>query len=115
MRRIKLHRGTYIALCAFACVSPIAVVVVPMAFGIRAQVSSSGVADILLALLGSFVASILTYPFGAIATVVSCLPIYFGLLTATEALLLATPLYIACGYLQWYVLIPNYFGASPRG
>jgi len=68
----------------------------------------------LLALLGTWVASILTYPAGVIATVISYIPVYLGVVTATEAVLLAAPLYIAAGYLQWYVLVPNHFGVSPN-
>ena len=68
--------------------------------------------DIIAAGLGNMVASILTYPAGIIGTMLSYAAVYFGLLTPTEAVLLAAPFYIGAGYLQWYVLIPTWKGRA---
>ena len=73
----------------------------------RLDVPASLSEDIIAAGLGSVVASILTYPAGVIGTAFSYATVYFGLLTPTEAVLFAAPLYIGAGYLQWYVLIPK--------
>ena len=63
----------------------------------------------MFALLGTFMASLFTYPSGVIGTFVSGCAVYFGWLTPAESVLAATPLYIGAGYFQWYVLIPRYF------
>ena len=100
----------YIFLSALACVIPIALVFVQ--FGL--DIPDSPASDMLLALLGIFLVSVLTYPAGVIGTVISCGATYSGLLTATEAVLFAAPFYVGAGYLQWYVLIPKYFRVRPN-
>jgi hypothetical protein len=107
--RLHLSRGAYIAVTALACVAPIAMALMRFAAGVRV---SSMFDDIRFALLGSLIASVLTYPAGIVGTLFSCVTTYVGMLTPTESVLMAAPLYIGAGYLQWYVLIPRYFGSS---
>jgi hypothetical protein len=107
-----LRPRTYIVYCAWACLSPVALVLVRLASGAPAPASSQD--DMMFALLGTFMASLFTYPSGVVGTIVSCAAAYSGLLTPTEAVLLATPVYVGAGYLQWYVLIPRYFRAGSR-
>lgn len=97
---------TYLALCAVACAAPLALVV--SALPARWQ-EAAAANDMLLALAGTFAASLLTYPAGAVATVLSYIPVHFGVLTPTEAVLFAAPFHIAAGHLQWYVLVPKHF------
>jgi hypothetical protein len=108
-----LRLRTYLFFCAWACLSPVALVLVRLASGAPASGSSQD--DMIFALLGTFMASLFTYPSGVVGTITSCVAVYFGLVTPTESVLLATPVYVAAGYLQWYVLIPMYFraGAGP--
>jgi hypothetical protein len=109
MPKLRVSRGAYVAFCALACVAPMAMVLLRYTAGVRV---SSMFDDIRFALLGSLIASVLTYPAGIIGTAFSCVTAYVGLLTPTEAVLFAAPLYIGAGYLQWYVLIPRHFGSS---
>lgn len=65
--------------------------------------------DTMFAILGTLMAGLFTYPTGIVGTIASCVTAYFGVLTPTESVVLATPLYVGAGYFQWYVLIPRYF------
>ena len=69
----------------------------------------------MFALLGTLMAGLFTYPAGVVGTVVSFASVYYGWVTPTESVLLATPVYLGAGYYQWYVLIPNYFRPDRRG
>lgn len=113
MPKLNLSRLTYIVLCVLACATPIALDFAQFVFGVPSTSHSSS-EDIMFAALGSFMASVFTYPAGVVGTVVSCAAAYFGLLTPTEAVLFATPFYVGAGYFQWYVLIPRYFRVSPN-
>jgi hypothetical protein len=110
--KLNLRRRTYIVLCVLACVTPVALVFVQFASDVSPSAASGD--DILFAALGNFAASVLTYPAGVVGTIAFCVLIYVGLLTPTEAVLFAAPLYIGAGYFQWYVLIPKHFRVSPN-
>jgi hypothetical protein len=105
-----LRPRTYIVYCAWACLSPIALVLLQHAFGAPASAPSSD--DTMFALLGTFMASLFTFPSGVVGTIASGGAVYLGWVTPSESVLLATPIYVGAGYLQWYVLIPRYFGAG---
>jgi len=114
IRKLALGRRTYIVLCILACATPMALVLTQIALG--APPTESAHNDMMFALIGTVAASLLTYPAGLAATILSWVPIYLGLLTPTESVLFAAPFYLAAGYLQWYVLMPRYFsvrGAAP--
>ena len=99
--------------CAWACIGPIVLALFQLGFGRPGSVASQD--DMMFALLATFMASLFTYPSGVIGSIVSYGTVHFGLLTPTESVLLATPVYIGAGYYQWYVLIPNYFRPVRRG
>jgi len=103
MRRLSLRRRTYLALCLLACAMPLALVLIQFAF----DLSPSD--DSLLAGAGNLAAGVLTYPAGLVGSIAFFIPVVFGLLTPTEAVLFAAPFYIAAGYWQWYVLVPGHF------
>lgn len=105
--KLSLRRRTYIALCMLACVAPVTLVFAQFAHDVSPSTASDH--DMLLAALGHFAASVLTYPAGVVGTIAVLGLIYAGWLTPTEALLLAAPFYIGAGYIQWYVLIPRHF------
>jgi len=104
---------TYIIYCAWACVSPVALALLRIAFGAPASVPAQD--DLMFALLGTFMAGLFTYPSGVVGTIVSCAAVYGIHLKPTESVLLAAPLYVAAGYFQWYVLIPRYFRGGADG
>jgi len=110
IRKPALGRRTYIVLCILACVTPIALVLTQLALGTPPTDSAHN--DMMFALIGTVAASLLTYPAGLVGTILSWVPIYLGLLTPTESVLFAAPFYLGAGYLQWYVLVPRYFGAD---
>jgi hypothetical protein len=99
--------------CAWACISPIALVLIRIVFGGPASGPSQD--DMMFAALGTFMAGVFTYPSGVLGTIVSFGAMYFGLVTPIESVLLATPVYVGAGYFQWYVLIPRYFEGGAAG
>ena len=112
IRKLSLSRWTYVVLCVLACVTPIVLAFVQVGLGLLTPVAAHD--DLLFALAGSFMAIVLTYPAGVVGTFVSWVTMYFGFLTPTESVLLAAPVYLGAGYLQWYVLIPKYFRLRPN-
>ncbi len=106
-RAESLRPRTYIVYCTWACLSPVALAVIRIVFDAPASVPAQD--DAMFAILGTLMAGLFTYPTGIVGTIASGVAVYFGLVTPTESVLLATPLYVAAGYFQWYVLIPRYF------
>ena len=107
--KIGINRWVYIALGAVASCGPIAVVFAKLFYpGIGIELD-----DAILSTIGFQSLAILTYPAGVLGTLVSIPAIYSGFVTPTEALLIAGPIAIAAGYLQWYVVIPRVFGRAP--
>jgi hypothetical protein len=102
-----LRPRTYIFYCTWACLSPVALVVIRIVLG--APASAPAQDDAMFAILGTLMAGLFTYPTGVVATIASWAAVYFGLVTPTESVALATPLYVGAGYFQWYVLVPRYF------
>lgn len=104
----RIGRKTYLALCLLACLAPL-----PILFGLFAWHWPDGAetytSDAVAAFWGTLAMAVLTYPLGALATLLFVVPPYFGWLTPTESLMAVAPLYALCGYLQWYVLVPRWF------
>jgi hypothetical protein len=108
---LKLNRKTYLALCIFLCFLPALFVFISSAFsgiGLNLSILPEEYYPF-ISNLSLFLMTVLTYPAGAIGSIVTFITLFFGILTPTEAFLLTTPLYIAAGYIQWYVVIPKYF------
>jgi hypothetical protein len=114
----KLNRATYLALCIFLCFLPaLAIFIVSTLSSFASDFPEFGLNFSMIPkeylplvnMLNQFLMTVLTYPAGAIGAIVSLITIYFGILTPEEAFLLTTPLYIAAGYIQWYVVMPKYF------
>ena len=112
IQKLNLSRRMYIVLCTLACVTPMTLVFAQFSLGVLIPVAPHD--DMMFALVGEFMASVLTYPAGVVGTVVSWITVYFGLLTPTESVLFAAPIYLGAGYFQWYVLIPKYFRVRPN-
>jgi hypothetical protein len=109
--RLNLRPRTYISLCVLVCATPFALDFSGFASAISLSIGASDDA-VLFAVLGSLVASALTYPAGVVGTIAFYALIFVGLATPAEALLVAAPLNVGAGYFQWYVLIPKHFRAS---
>lgn len=56
---------------------------------------------------------VLTFPLGFIASLFAGGLILSVMLTPMESLLLATPLFAALGYWQWFHLLPRIYGRAP--
>jgi hypothetical protein len=107
----KLNRASYLVLCLFLCFVPALFVFISSAFsgiGLNLSIIPEEYYPF-ISYLSLFLTTVLTYPAGVIGSIVSFITLFFGILTPTEAFLLTTPLYIAAGYIQWYVVIPKYF------
>jgi hypothetical protein len=107
----KLNRATYLALCIFFCFIPALFVFISSAssgIGINLSILPEEYYPF-ISNLSLFLMTVLTYPAGAVGSIVTFITLFFGILTPTEAFLLTTPLYIAAGYIQWYVVMPKYF------
>src|SRR3990167_4888602 len=105
-----MNRWSYFILGTVACCTPIAVVLGQIMFP---EVGTE-LNDTTLAAFGFQSLAVLTYPAGILGTLVALPTISFSLLTPTEALLLAGPISIAVGYLQWFVVIPRIFSRTPN-
>jgi len=57
---------------------------------------------------------VLSYPAGVLVTLLSFIPIYMGIATMAEGVVLSMPLYMALGYVQWYRLVPKYVSGRSR-
>jgi hypothetical protein len=107
----KLNRKSYLVICILFSLLPAIVVFMESVLpdlGLNFSIFPKEYSH-LVGTLNTFLSMVLTYPAGAVGTIVSLITIYFGILTSEEAFLLTTPLYIAAGYFQWYVMIPKYF------
>ena len=108
--KIRINRWVYFAMGAVASCGPIAVVFAQLFFpGIGIELD-----DAILSTFGFQSLAVLTYPAGVLGILVSLPPIYSGFVTPTEALLIAGPIAIAAGYLQWFVVIPRIFSRAPN-
>jgi hypothetical protein len=105
-----MNRWVYFTLGALACCTPIAIVLIQFIFPALADELNYTI----LASFGFQSLAVLTYPAGVVGTLVVLPTIYFGFVTPTEALLIAGPISLAAGYLQWFVVIPRIFGRAPN-
>lgn len=108
--KIRINRWVYFALGTVASSGPIAVVFAQLFYpgtGIELD-------DAILSTFGFQSLAVLTYPAGVLGILISLPPIYSGYVTPTEALLIAGPIAIAAGYLQWFVVIPRIWAEHPN-
>jgi hypothetical protein len=114
----RLNRITYLSLCIFLCFLPALIIFIgstlpslASAFpelGINLSILPAEYYPF-ISMLNQMLMLVLTYPAGVVGTIVLFVTTFFGILTPDEAFLLTTPLYVAAGYIQWYVVIPKYF------
>jgi len=103
-----MNRWVYFALGALVCAAPITIVFVQGIFpALHAELH-----DTILAAFGFHALAMLTYPAGVLGTLVWLLIIYSGFATPTEALLVAGPVSLVAGYLQWFVVVPRIFSRN---
>lgn len=66
------------------------------------------------AIIISIVMTLLSYPFGLVASLLTYSLYLLGFTTASEGLVIAIPFHAALGYLQWFRILPWVYGAKSR-
>lgn len=105
--RVRLRRRVYGALCLLGSIIPLAAVFI-------AFLREASPQEQLLTSIGLLYLSVLSYPLGAAGTVFYFGLVFYGVATPTEALLVSSPVFVAFGYFQWFVLLPKVFAAARR-
>jgi hypothetical protein len=106
---VKIKRWVYVTLGTLAWFAPLAVVSVQAALPASRTMASEN----LLVALSVQAVALLTYPAGAVGMLATLPAIYLGIATPAEAMVVAGPISLAAGYLQWFVVIPRLFGRTP--
>ncbi len=104
--------AAYVAVCLLVCAAPMAAT--HMAPDGGWPVARLDLRDAVASLAGAWVASVLTFPLGALAALAAWLATWFTDGPRADVLLLTAPLYALCGYLQWFVLVPRAMRGSHR-
>jgi hypothetical protein len=68
--------------------------------------------ELLTFVMGNLLLSVLSYPFGVLATAFGYGLMLLGLVTPMEAVVLMTPLAALLGYLQWFRIIPAFYNKA---
>lgn len=110
MPTFRIPARAYLAICLLVCAAPLLGVLSSFFTPAAAQVPYAQ--ELLWAGAGNLLASLLTYPAGAIGSAVSALAVFSGWLTPAEALLVSAPVYALAGHWQWYVWLPRRFRRS---
>jgi len=100
-----MKRILYLVLCVLACVTPLPVAVF----------FDNLLNDVAVASLGLLVVQVLTYPAGAVGTVLWLVLVLTGLTTPTEGIALLAPVFAGAGYVQWWVMLPKIYGRNRGG
>ena len=103
-----MNRILYLVLCVPLCV-------VPIVLALLAEYMGWPVNDAAAAAIGLLLIPILTYPAGVVGTVFFLIVTLTGLTTLTEGMVLAAPVFVGAGYLQWYVILPKVYRRKDRG
>lgn len=99
-RRVRI--ALYVGLC-------LVVSLVPMVLEIaRYPDGESHVAEMLDAIGGLLALAVLTFPAGVVAVPLWWLLVWNGIATPSEGVATVVPVFIAVGYLQWFVWIPKF-------
>lgn len=102
----------YVSLCVAACLLPVALGVPLWYPDTSPSADPAGHARVLIASFAAVAA--LTFPLGLVGVLFFWIPVYFGVLTPVESLILSAPIFAASGYLQWFKVLPRVFGAPAR-
>ena len=102
--RFRLSRRSYGWLCALGVLAPLVAVVAPPFV--------PGFPEGPLLGLAVFYLAVLTYPLGAVGSLVWLALVFSGVVSNAESLFLAAPVHVLLGYVQWFKLVPKAFGAG---
>lgn len=99
-RRVRI--ALYVGLCLVASLIPLFLEIA------RYPEGESRVAEMLGAFGGLLALAVLTFPAGFVPVFLWWLLVWNGLATPSEGVAGLTPVFIAVGYLQWFVWIPKF-------
>lgn len=99
-RRVRI--ALYVGLCLVASLVPL------FLESARAPDGESGVAEAISAFGGLLALAVLTFPAGFVPVVLWWLLVGSGIATPSEGVATLMPVFIAAGYLQWFVWIPKF-------
>lgn len=99
-RRVRI--ALYVGLCLVASLVPL------FLESARAPGGESGVAETLGAVGGLVALAVLTFPAGIVPVLLCWLLVWNGIATPSEGVAAVMPVFIAVGYLQWFVLVPKF-------
>lgn len=98
-RRVRI--ALYVGLCLVASLVPL------FLESARAPDGDSGVAEMMGAFGGLLALAVLTFPVGIVPVLLWWLLVWNGIATPFEGVGALLPVFIAVGYLQWFVLVPR--------
>lgn len=99
-RRVRL--ALYVGLCLVASLAPL------IFESARHTSGESGAAETIGAFVGMFALAVLTFPAGVVPVLLWWLLVRSGVATPSEGVAVLMPVFIAAGYLQWFVWIPKF-------
>lgn len=98
-RRVRI--ALYVGLCLVASLVPL------FLEAARSPDADSGVAGTIGAFGGLLALAVLTFPAGFVPVFLWWLLVWNGIATPSEGVAAVMPVFIAAGYLQWFVWIPK--------
>lgn len=99
-RRFRI--ALYVGLCLVASLAPMFLEIA------RYPDGESRVAEMIGALGGLLALAVLTFPAGIVPVLLCWLLVWNGIATPSEGVAAMVPVFIAVGYLQWFVWIPKF-------
>lgn len=99
-RRFRI--ALYVGLCLVASLAPLFLEIA------RYPDGESRVAEMIGALGGLLALAVLTFPAGIVPVLLCWLLVWNGIATPSEGVAAVVPVFIAVGYLQWFVWIPKF-------
>lgn len=97
----KINRWTYLSTCL------IGGVLLASATGVSENPTTGISSSPMYLVAATLLVWLLTHPAGILAQAVSMPLIYTGIATQSEAFMVALPVAMAMGYVQWYVVVPR--------
>lgn len=99
-RRVRIT--LYVGLCFVTALIPL------FLESARSPDGESGVVELTGALGGLLALAVLTFPAGFVPVLLWWLLVWSGIATPSEGVAAVMPVFIAAGYLQWFVWIPKF-------
>lgn len=99
---LRVRIALSVGLCLVASLAPLFLEIA------RYSEGESRVAEMIGALGGLLALAVLTFPAGIVPVLLCWLLVRNGIATPSEGVAAVMPVFIAVGYLQWFVLVPKF-------